>query len=66
MSNLDITASCLEKIKSKNFGQGPDNLKHFLVKDLNYDYEDAAKLIDEAVAANVFFFFLCILFFILK
>ena len=66
MSNLDITASCLEKIKSKNFGQGPDNLKHLLVKDLNYDYEDAAKLIDEAVAANVFFFFLFILFFILK
>ena len=57
MSNLDITASCLEKIKSKNFGQGPDNLKHLLVKDLNYDYEDAAKHIDEAVAANFFFFY---------
>ena len=64
MSNLDITASCLEKIKSKNFGQGPDNLKHLLVKDLNYDYEDAAKLIDEAVAANVFFFFFYVYYFL--
>ena len=64
MSNLDITASCLEKIKSKNFGQGPDNLKHLLVKDLNYDYEDAAKHIDEAVAANVFFFFFYVYYFL--
>ena len=28
---------CLEKIKSKNLGQNPDNLKHFLLKDFNCD-----------------------------
>ena len=53
MSDLNKVALCLEKIKSKNLGQNPDNLKHFLLKDCNYDCEDAIKLTDEALAANV-------------
>ena len=44
---------CLEKIKSKNLGQNPDDLKHLLMKDFNYDCEKAIKLIDEAIVANV-------------
>ena len=60
-SILDVAAAldpplvvlCLEKIKSKNLGQNPDNLKHFLLKDFNCDCEDAIKLIDEALAANI-------------
>ena len=43
----------LEKTKSKNLGQNPDNLKHFLLKDFNCDREDAIKLTDEALAANI-------------
>ena len=53
MSDLNKVVLCLEKIKSKNLGQNPDNLKHFLLKDFNCDCEDAIKLIDEALAANV-------------
>ena len=53
MSDLNKVALCLEKIKSKNLGQNPDNLKHFLLKDFNCDCEDAIKLIDEALAANI-------------
>ena len=48
MSDLNNVALCLEKVKSKNLGQNPDNLKHFLLKDFNCDCEDAIKLIDEA------------------
>ena len=43
----------MEKLKSKNLGQNPDNLKHFLMKDFNYDCEKATKLIDEAIVANI-------------
>ena len=43
----------MEKLKSKNLGQNPDNLKHFLMKDFNYDCEKATKLIDEATVANI-------------
>ena len=53
MSDLNNVALCLEKVKSKNLGQNPDNLKHFLLKDFNCDCEDAIKLIDEALAANI-------------
>ena len=53
MSDLNKVVLCLEKIKSKNLGQNPDNLKHFLLKDFNCDCEDAIKLIDEALAANI-------------
>ena len=53
MPDLNKVVLCLEKIKSKNLGQNPDNLKHFLLKDFNCDCEDAIKLIDEAFAANV-------------
>ena len=53
MSDLNKVVLCLEKIKNKNLGQSPDNLKHFLLKDFNCDSEDAIKLIDEALAANV-------------
>ena len=53
MSDLNKVVLCLEKIKSKNLGQKPDNLKHFLLKDFNCDCEDAIKLIHEALGANV-------------
>ena len=53
MSNLNKVVLCLQKIKSKNLGQNPDNLKHFLLKDFNCDCEDAIKLTDEALVANV-------------
>ena len=53
MSNLNKVVLCLEKIESKNLGQNPDNLKHFVWKDFNCDCEDAIKLIDEALVANV-------------
>ena len=43
----------MEKIKSKNLGQNPDNLKHFLMKDLNYDCKKAMKLSNEAIVANI-------------
>ena len=50
MSDLSKVVVCLEKIKSKNLGQNPDNLKHFLLKDFNCDCTDAIKLIDESLA----------------
>ena len=53
MSYLNKVVLCLEKIKSKNLGQNPDNLKHFLLKDFNCDCADAIKLIDEALAAVI-------------
>ena len=37
ISDLKKVVLCLEKIKSKNLGQNPDNLKHFLLKDFNCD-----------------------------
>ena len=36
MSDLNKVVICLEKIKSKNLGQNPDNMKHFSKKDFNY------------------------------
>ena len=53
MSDLNKVVLCLEKIKIKNFGQNPDNLKHFLIKDFNYDCEKAIKLTNEAIVANI-------------
>ena len=53
VSDLNKVVLCLEKIKSKNLGQNPDNLKHFLMKDFNYDCEKTIKLIDEAMVANI-------------
>ena len=53
MSDLNKVVLCLEKIKSKNLGQNPDNLKHFLMKGFNYDCEKAMELIDEAIVANI-------------
>ena len=55
MSDLNKVVLCIEKIKSKNLGQNPDNLKYFLLKYFNCDCEDAIKLIDETLAANVIF-----------
>ena len=43
----------MEKLKSKNLGQNPNSLKHFLMKDLNYDCAKATKLIDEPIVANI-------------
>ena len=53
MLDLNKVVLYLEKIKCKNLGQNTDNLKHFLLKDFNCGCEDAIKLIDEALAANV-------------
>ena len=53
MSDLNEVAFCLENIKSKNLGQNPDNLKQFLLKYFYCDCEDAVKLIDQALAANI-------------
>ena len=53
MSDLNKVVLCLEKIKSKNLGQNPDNLKYFFMKDFNYDREKATKLIDEAIVASI-------------
>ena len=53
MSDLNKVVLCLEKIKSKNLIQNPDNLKHFLMKYFNYDCEKAMKLIDEPIVANI-------------
>ena len=53
MSDLSKVVLCLEKFKSKNLGQNPDNLRDFLMKDCNYDFEEAMKLIDEAIVANI-------------
>ena len=53
MSGLNKVVLCLEKIKSKNLGQNPDNLKHLLLKDFNCDCKDAIKLSDEALGGNV-------------
>ena len=36
MSDLNKVVICLEKIKSKNLGQNPDNMKYFSKKDFNY------------------------------
>ena len=41
------------KIKSKSLGQNQDNLRHFLMKDFNYDCEEAMKLIDEAIVVSI-------------
>ena len=53
MSDLNRVVLCLEKIRSKNLGQNPDNLKQFLMKDFNYVCEEAMKLIDEAINTNI-------------
>ena len=53
MSDLKKKLLCLEKIKIKNLGQNPHNMKHFLMKDFNYDCKKAMKLIDEAIVANI-------------
>ena len=42
----------MEKLKV-NLGQNPDNLKHFLMKDFQYDCEKDMKLIDKAIVANI-------------
>ena len=49
MSELNKVVLCLEKNENKNLGQNPDNLRHFFMKDFNYDCKNAMKLIDEAI-----------------
>ena len=53
MADLNKIMLCLENIKGKNLGQNPDNLARFLIKDFGYEKEDADKLIEEAICANV-------------
>ena len=53
MTDLNKVILCLENIKCKNLGQNPDNLALFLIKDFGYEKEDADKLIEEAIWANV-------------
>ena len=44
---------CLENIEGKNLAQNPNNLTRFLIKDFGYKKEDADKLIEEPICANV-------------
>ena len=53
MADLNKVILYLENIKGKNLGQNPDNLTRFLIKDFGYEKEDADKLIEEAICANV-------------
>ena len=53
MADLNKVILCLENIKGKNLGQNPNNLTPFLIKDFGYEKEDADKLIEEAICANV-------------
>ena len=53
MADINKVVACLEKIKSKNMGQNPDNLVHFLTKDFGCEVEDTKNLIEEALVANV-------------
>ena len=53
MSDLKKVVLWLEKTNSKNLDQNPDNLKHFLMIDFNYDCEKAMKLIGEVIVANI-------------
>ena len=53
MADLYKVILCLENIKGKNLGQNPNNLTPFLIKDFGYEKEDAGKLIEEAICANV-------------
>ena len=53
MADLNKVILCLQKMKSKNFGQNQDNLKSFLVKDYEYSPELAENVIDKAVQANI-------------
>ena len=43
----------MQKTNCKNLGQNPDNLKHFLMIDFNYNCEKAMKLIGEVIVANI-------------
>ena len=52
MSDLNKVVLYVEKIKNKNLGQSLDNMRHFLMKDYNYDCEEATKLIDKGIVAN--------------
>ena len=49
MSELNKVVLCLEKNENKNLGQNPDNLKHFFMKDFNYDCKKVMKMIGEAI-----------------
>ena len=42
-----------KNIKGKNLEQNPDNLTRFLSENFGYEKEDAGKLIEEAICANV-------------
>ena len=53
MADLNKVISCLENIKGKNLEQNPDNLTRFLIKDFGYEKEDADKLTEEAICANI-------------
>ena len=53
MADLNKVILCSENIKGKNLGQNPDNLTRFLIKYFGFEKEDADKLIEEAVCANV-------------
>ena len=53
MADLNKVILCLENVKGKNPGQNPDNVARFLIKDFGYEKEDADKLIEEAICANI-------------
>ena len=53
MADLNKVILCSENIKGKNLGQNPDNLTRFLIKYFGFEKEDAGKLIEETVCANI-------------
>ena len=53
MTDLNKVILCLEKIEGKNLEQNPENLKHFSMKDFDYESEDAKNFIEEAIVTNV-------------
>ena len=53
MADLNKVILCSENIKGKNLGQNPDNLTRFLIKYFGFEKEDADKLIEETVCANI-------------
>ena len=52
MSHSNKVVLCVEKIKNKNLRQSLDNMRHFLMKDYNYDCEETTKLIDKAIVGE--------------
>lgn len=53
MDDLNKVILCLEKFKVQNLGQNPDNIKHYFMKDFDYESEDVKNLTEKDIVANV-------------